>query len=170
MYDVGSLHTIMAGSGKPQKVLTDLRKQIIRALHDQHSLSEIQVMFGLAHGALIAELTPLVDASLVAKRKDTYQPLFFVADADETRRVAAHATTAGEALFAQLQTDWEALSQAYQALEISRRIPFPEIAFLLVGANILDIGLLRALEQDGTLMPPSPHRPSPDAPDAHYYF
>lgn len=167
MYDSSKLQVSMAGSGTPYRALSDLRKQIIRARHDGHSLEDIQAMFSLSDDELAAELQPLVAASLLDAN---HMPTFFVADGEETQRAIDHAESIGRQLFEQLQSDWDALDGAYRRLKISQNRSFREMAFILVGASILDIGLLRCLREDATLLPAPPHRPSPDNPNAHYYF
>ncbi|NDJ75722.1 MAG: hypothetical protein GYB65_05650, partial [Chloroflexi bacterium] len=100
---------------------------------------------------------------------DGYRPAFLVVDRAETLRVVAHAAEVGEALAAQVEQDWPQIRAVYQELRADGP-DLAECAFVLVGSQILDVGLLRALEDEGTLMPPAPARPGPDTPDACYYF
>ena len=170
MMEANRLQVSMVGSGNPYAVLTDLRKQIIRALHNQHTLSDIQRMFDLSAQTLSSELEPLVKASLITPYRDTYRPQFLILDENETRQVVQHANQIGIHLFKQLQSDWSGLSQAYSGLRAGENTPFLNLSFLLVGACILDIGLLECLAVDATLMPKAPHRPDQDNPEARYYF
>jgi hypothetical protein len=170
VYDSKQLRAVMAGSGRPYDVLTDLRKQLIRALHDGYTPGQIQDMFGLSHETLLAELNPLVEASLVRQDGATFQPNFFVADAHETQRAIEQANVVGKELFEQLNDDWDAISSIYQSLKIARVYSLQDVGLLLIGAVVLDTGLLEYLARDATLLPPAPHRPGPQTPDAHYYF
>lgn len=160
----------MAGSGRPYDALTDLRRQLIRALHDGYSTADIQDIFSLSRDELLAELNSLAEASLVKKSGQTYQPNFFVANAEETQRAVEYADGIGKQLFAQLSEDWDDLTNTIQQLEIAQKFSMQDIVLVLIGANILDLGLLEVLARDGTLLPPAPHRPAPHTPDAHYYF
>lgn len=170
MFNTQKLHIVMAGSGNPYRVMTDQRKQIVRALHESVDLAAIQEKLLLTDAALHDELTALVEASLVAQVDGVYQPRFFVADQDETNRVVEHAAGVGDHLYQRLLADWDDLAAAFAQLMLSKQHTLREVGFLLVGANILDIGLLECLAHDGSLLLRAPHRPSPGYPEAHYYF
>lgn len=164
------LQAVMVGSGNPYQVLNDRRKQIVRALYEADSLSEIRVQLQLTEDALEDDLDALIQSSLVEKIGPTYKPTFLVANHNETSRVIRHAKSLGDKFHQQLLEDWDDLSDAFAQLTLSEKYSLHDIGFLLVGANILDIGLLECLAGDATLMPPAPHRPSPGYPDSYYYF
>lgn len=169
-YPAERLHAIMAGNGNPYAVLTPLRRQLIRALHDGLTAEELAATFGLSTENATAELAPLVDASLVHQADDTYVPSFFVADADETCAGAKLADHIGRQLAEFLLNRWGEFVETYRRMAIHGDHEFASVSFLLVGDLILDVGLLDALARDGRLMPRAPARPSPGHPDAHYYF
>ena len=164
------LHAVMAGNGDPYSVLTTLRLRLLHALHDGSSADELARSFDLDTDLVSAELAPLVEASLVVEAGGVLCPSVLNATEEETSRVDAHATTLGMRLAERLEQQWAALERAFAELEVSGHWSFAELAFLLVGDRILDVGLLDALARDGTLMPAAPARPSPTQPDARYYF
>jgi hypothetical protein len=170
-YDPQRLHPIMAGSGAPFSALTPLRKGALRTLHDRpRPPSELAAAFGMSRAEVESELEPLVRVRLVQEGVRGYQPTFFIADAAETLRVAAHARDTGGTLGRWLLGQWNDIRTAYERLAISHDDAFRDVAFLLVGEMILDLGLLDALSHDGTLMARPPARPSPDHPEARYYL
>jgi len=169
-YDTRRLHAIMAGSGDPYSVLTPLRKGLLRAFHDRLSLPDVAAAFGISAADVERELEPLVTASLAQEQNGHYQATFFIASCTETLQVTAHARGTGRLLAQRLLQGWDDIETAYKQLGVSHDYGFRDLAFLLVGDVILDVGLLDALAHDGTLMPAAPARPSPDHPDARYYF
>lgn len=170
VYNSERLHLSLAGSGNPWVVITPLRKGLLRALHDRASLTDIKTKFGLSSDDVKKELTPLIDVNLVIKRGEKYLPTFLIADASETRRVTNHAKTIGRSLAEPLIKFWPKIETAYLKLSLSSKYSLHDLGFMLVGGQILDIGLLDALTRDGTLITPAPSRPSPDKPKARYYF
>ncbi len=170
MYDAQRLHGVMSGSGYPHRLLTQQRQRIIRALHDGHALQAIAFHFHLSMPTLIDDLDTLVAASLVHKQGNSYTPAFFIADEAEVERVKAHAAVVGAALAEHLNHNWGSLEATYKQMMVSKEEPFENRSFLLVGAQTLDVDLLDALENDGTLMPSAPHRPDLLYPEAAYYF
>jgi hypothetical protein len=169
-YDAAHLHAIMAGSGRPYAVITPQRKRMLRALHDGLSVESLAHAFELPVDAVRAELDPLVDASLVRMEGGTYKPAFFIADARETQAISEDARKMGEALGGYLLERRQDLANLYDRLAIHNRYYYRVLAFLLVGDLVLDVGLLDALNRDGTLLPEPPPRPSPEDPEARYYF
>ncbi len=154
----------MAGRGNPYAVLTDSRKLLLYTLHNATSetIPNLQTE---------TELKPLVEASLVKQCADgTYRPTFFIADAQEVKRVNHHARDTGHQLAAQVKKSWSTLQTAFAKMPVSQRFSFAEQAFFLVGDCILDVGLLNALARDSNLLTAVPARPSPDYSDAHYCF
>jgi hypothetical protein len=168
--DKTNLHAVMAGSGTPYAVLTPLRKQLLRALYDEKTLVQLSFQYGLPIREIQAELGPLVDASLAREEDGRYSPAFFIADNEETHRVAEHAAETGTMLAHSLQEQWADIEKVYRELSISRQQDLFQTAFFLIGGLMLDMGLLDALARDGTLMPRAPARPAPDNPNAHYYL
>lgn len=168
--DKTDLYADMVGSGTPYAALTPLRKQILCALYDEKTLVQLSFQFGMPIRDILAEIGPLVAASLAREEDGRYSPAFFIADADETRRVAEHAAETGAMLAACLQEQWTAIEQVYRQLSISQHYDLIQTAFFLIGNRILDTGMREALARDGTLLPSAPARPAPDNPDAHYYF
>jgi hypothetical protein len=154
----------MAGHGNPYAVLSDSRKLILFALHND-AFEAIQ------NPQSETELKPLVEASLVKQRADkTYSPTFFIADAQEVKWVNHQARATGHQLAARVKKSWRTLQTAFAKMPISQKFSFAEQAFFLVGDCILDVGLLNALARAGNLLTPAPARPSPNFPDAHYCF
>lgn len=165
-----ALRASCAGSGNPYAVLSPLRLRLVRGLHDRHSWVQLAADYGLMPGEVYTELLPLVEASLVARDGDRYYPTFLVVTAEETARVHEHANGLGAELSHCLLAAWDEIEGVYGTLACSREAPFADAAFLFAGDRILDVGLLDTLAGDGRLMPPAPARPSPQRPDARYYF
>lgn len=171
VYDLGRLRLSMAGSGNPWAVITQLRKGLLYALHDGLSLTDIGTTFKMSPDEVKKELNPLVAANLIMKREKKYIPTFFIANDSETRRVTNHAKAIGHALAERLLTLWPSqIETTYSKLTMSNKYSLCDLGFMLVGAHILDIGLLDALINEGVLMKPAPSRPSPNKPKARYYF
>ncbi len=154
----------------PYKVLTPLRKQLLRAFHENPSFTSVAEIAELDREMLQGELLPLIASHLIDRQGDTCRPTFFIADAVETERVVAHASEMGRQLAAYLLQRWSELTNQAQKLKVSKDHAFSSLAFLLVGDRVLDTGLLDALARDAVLMPSAPYRPGPDTPDARYYF
>jgi hypothetical protein len=162
-----SLQFGMAGSGKPREVLTPLRQEILLALHAGQGLKDIAGAHQMTEAALVAEIQPLVQASLVQCIAECYYPTFFIADSDETRRIIDYAEIVGTLLAERLQDHWATLRLIYG--ELDTNAAFEDRALFLVGSRLLDIELLDVLAEDNKLMQPSPKRPSPTAPYAQYH-
>ena len=169
-YDAGNLHAVMAGNGDPYAVLTPLRMRLLRGLHDLPVNTNLASALGLTETMLNQEVAALQAASLVSERHGRLRPNFVIADAVEAARVAAHAREAGDELAAQLALNWAAIDADYRRMAVSAEFALADIAFLLVGDRVLDVGLLDALALDRRLMRSAPLRPAPRTPDARYYF
>lgn len=164
------LHAIMAGNGNPYAVLTPLRKQLLRESYRGISEDALARRTGIDPADLKAELHLLERYSLLKCENGMVAPTFFIADESETAEGVRLAHTAGRQLADDLLNHWGHLESIYRQLKISEKDSFKELAFLLVGDLILDIGLLDALARDRSLMPSAPKRPSPELPEARYYF
>jgi hypothetical protein len=165
-----NLHVIMAGNGNPYAVMTPERLPLVFHLREHPRIATLADARGISPEAARAELEPLVACSLVTRDGDSYRPTFFIANRQDTALVERHARRIGLLLAQQLLQGWESLERAFFSLRLGAGQSFREHAFMLVGAKLLDIALLDALAEDGTLMPPAPARPSPDQPGARYYF
>jgi hypothetical protein len=165
-----TLHAIMAGTGDPYAVLTPLRMGLLRGLHDGLAVPQLAERLGLTPDDTRHELAPVVAASLAVERDGGYRPAFWIADAEETHRIDAHARRSGRSLADALLTRWAEVEATYRELAIGRTWGLRELAFVLVGGRILDVGLLCVLAREGSLMPPAPARPGPGRPDARYYL
>jgi hypothetical protein len=93
-----------------------------------------------------------------------------VTDEVETKIVYDHACDFSSNLADIIEEDLEDLKDSYEALSISDEFGFNETALFLVGGRIMDIKLLEKLSMGNRIMPPAPSRPSPNRPDARYYF
>lgn len=163
-------HLSMAGSGDPWAYWTSTRQRIVAALHEGRPLAGIAEDLAIPADSVRAELQPLIDIGLVEHAAGRYRPRFFIADRRETERTYAHAWEAGRFLARELRCDWGELEREFAALDASRSWSLDELAFVLVGGRILDIGVLGALVRDGRLLTPPPRRPSPERPDGRYYL
>jgi hypothetical protein len=164
------LHVSLAGSGDPWKALTRVRLGLLRALHDGRTLSDLASAAGRPSDLLCRELDPLIEVHLLHKQGERYTPTFFIADAAETRKVVEHAQQLGQTLADHLTLHWSRLDAEFSELNVSQSHSIRDLSFLLVGGQILDIGLLEALKRDRTLLNPAPARPSLDHPEAQFYF
>ncbi|MHA1909365.1 MAG: hypothetical protein ACW98Y_18855 [Candidatus Thorarchaeota archaeon] len=169
-YDTSQIRLSLAGSGNPWRVINKLSVQIILALNDNLSIKEIATLAGMKESEIQSEIESLLETSLVTRSSDGYHPAFLMVSADETKRVVEHADMVGLKLAEYTLSKWDEIESAYIRLSISDKYTLSEMAFILVGSRILDIPLLGIMAQDGRLMPPSPNRPSPDRPNAQYYF
>lgn len=171
LYDpVEGLNLAMAGNGDPYAVLSPRLLRVLRDLGSGLPLSEVATRAATSVAALRAELAPLVAASLVSERGEGYRPGFCILDREEVMQTDRHAAVVGERLAGLLLERWDAPAAAYRELAVSKVGAFADLAFFLVGDRILDVGLLDALAEQGSLMPAAPARPSPTLPEARYYL
>ncbi len=171
LYDpVEGLNLAMAGNGDPYAVLSPRLLRVLRDLGSGLPLSEVATRAATSVAALRAELAPLVAASLVSERGEGYRPGFCILDREEVMQTDRHAAVVGERLAGLLLERWDVLVAAYRELAVSKVCAFADLAFFLVGDRILDVGLLDALAEQGSLMPAAPARPSPTLPEARYYL
>ncbi|MFW9931243.1 MAG: hypothetical protein ACFFDR_01135 [Candidatus Thorarchaeota archaeon] len=169
-YDGSKVYLSLAGSGDPWSSLTSLRKRILRELHDTPDLIEIASLLQMDTVDLQAEIKPMQEASLIFESDGGFRPSFLVADEVESKIVFDHACTFSSNLADIIQDNYEEIKKAYEYLELRTKYGFDDIALFLVGGRILDIKLLEKLSEGNRVMPPAPSRPSPNRPDARYYF
>lgn len=170
IYENQKAYFSLAGGGDPWSYLTVARKNILRALHDGFSLEEIQDIFNISLDDLMDEIMPLVESSLVQEVRNDFIPTFLIVNFEETNIVFEYSKKLGKILANTLLSKWNEIKQVYEQLNISKKHSFAEQSFLLVGSRMLDIGLLEELVKDGTILKPAPLRPSPERPNAQYYF
>lgn len=169
-YEESHAYFSLAGSGDPWSYLTKIRKNILRALHDRLSTEEIASTYNLSLDDLMNEIEPLIESTLVQKIRNNFAPTFLITNHEETKIVFNHSKEMGRKLADILILNWGEIEQVFEQLEISQKHSFAEQSFLLVGSRMLDIGLLEELVKDGNILKPAPLRPSPNRPNARYYF
>jgi hypothetical protein len=169
-YDGSRIYLSLAGSGDPWSSLTKFRKRILRELHDTPDISSLASMLDKTPDELKAEIHPMMVASLVREVDGGFRPSFLVTDESETQRVFAHASSFAEVLADKTEEDLPWVKSEYEKLEISQEHGFEELSLFFLGGRILDIKLLEKLTEHNRVMPPAPARPSPNRPNAHYYF
>lgn len=160
----------MAGSGDPWSYLRPSSKLTLRALHDGYSLTDIQSMFQISEDDLLEKMNLLAGANLVRKEHGKYSPTFLIVDAEETTNTFHHAERFGRIIADELINNLREITSKFSQLKISEQYTLDELSLVLVGSKILDIALLEVLAKDRTLLRPAPTRPSPNRPDAQYYF
>ena len=160
----------MAGSGNPWEYWSAHRRKILEKIHEGLTTEEIAQVFNQSTDQILSELEPLLTANLIKLGIEGFTPAFFMVDHRETVKVYEHAEITGHKLVETLMPLWGLLEAGYRELSPSKQYPFSEQSFMLVGSRILDIGILTALTRDRTLLTEAPMRPSPDRPDAQYYF
>lgn len=170
IYATSTIIMSMAGSGNPWDYFKPSSKLILRALHDGYSLAEIQKLFYVSEEALLEKIDLLIDANLVKKQDRKFYPTFLIVDKAETEKTFHHSQRIGRIIADELAKSWEKLKREFSKLEISKKYAIDDLSLVLIGSKILDIGLLEALAKDRTLLRPAPKRPSPDRPNAQYYF
>ena len=169
-YDGSRVYLSLAGSGDPWSSLTKLRKRILRELHYTPDMNELASILEMTPDNLKAEIQPMIESSLVHESKDGFRPSFLVTDEVETQTVFDHACEFSKYLVEKTEVQLQNIRNSYQKLDLSKSINFEDVALFLVGGRILDIKLLEKLTRGNRVMPPAPPRPSPNRPDAHYYF
>lgn len=170
MSNLSGLHAIMAGSGKPYAAITTISQQMLMKLHQGVLYNLIGAQLELSDDEIRGILNRLLDYCLIEPHGNSYRPTFFIANAAEVQRIVRHAQEIGRIFANQLIRNWNLLEALFNQLSLCKAGAFADYAFILVGDRLLDIGLLYTLMDNQDLMPPAPKRPSPDAPDAHYYF
>ena len=160
----------LAGSGNPWGAVNRFNKHIILALHEGYSLKKIAGIYNIPENTVLEQIKKMILVSLIIKKGKSYIPTFFIADFSETLEIFQEAKKTGEILAKAVQIQWREIKKTYSRLAISKDYPFKQLNFLLVGSRILDLGLLGALVLDKTLITIAPARPSPDRPNARYYF
>jgi len=169
-YDGSRVHLSLAGAGDPWSFLTKFRKRILRELHDTPDIRELASILHKTPDELKTEIHPLLEASLVYKTDGEFRPAFLVTDESETQRVFAHASNFAKFLADKTEEYLPWVKSEYEKLEISQNYDFEELSLFFLGGRILDIKLLEKLTRENRVIPPAPARPSPNRPDAHYYF
>jgi hypothetical protein len=169
-YEGRTAYISMAGSGDPWSHLTPERKTLLRALHDGLSPERIEEILNLSRDEILAEVRPLEEIGLVQAGHGWYHPDFFIADRRETEMTYAHSKATGRFLAEVLLSRWSELERSFASLELSRSHSLRDLGFMLVGGRMLDIGMLGALVDDGSLLTPAPPRPSPERSDGRYYI
>jgi hypothetical protein len=168
--DFSKIHFSLAGSGNPWGYLSRTRVKILNELHDGLKLDEVAEIVNLPYEELKSELQPLLDSNLIFKTNDQYRPSFLIVDENETKLIYRHASSFGMTLADYMENKYPEIERSYAGLEVSKEYDFKDVAFLFIGGRIVDIHLLGKLVSDTDFMSHAPSRPSPDIPDAHYYF
>jgi hypothetical protein len=170
IYATSNIILSMAGSGNPWDYFRPSRKLTLRALHDGYSLTEIQEILHVSEEELLEKINWLIDASLVKRENGEYHPTFLIVDKEETKKTFHHSKRMGRMISDELIKNLKGLYRKFSELEISKAYSIDDLSLVLIGSKILDIGLLEALVKDRVLLRPAPKRPSPEKPDAQYYF
>jgi hypothetical protein len=170
IYSKSKISLSMAGSGNPWDYFIESSKATLRALHDKHSLEDIQKMLDITKEELLERINLLIKASLIRKENDTYTPAFLIVDEDETKQTVTHSKTIGRIIANKFKIHLNEIRNEYDTLDISQIHSLDDLSFTLIGSKLLDIALLEELAKDKTLLIPAPKRPSPKRPDAQYYF
>ena len=170
IYEKKKYHLSLAGRGNPWKVITSRRKSILSALHDCLPLKKIAETFSLTLPELISEIKPMVEASLVIKKGESYYPAFLISNLNETLKIYEHSKETGKIIADFISSIWEEIEKDYKQLSISQSQSFSDSSFFFIGGRILDMGMLEAFIKDKTLLTSAPKRPSPDYLDAQYYY
>jgi len=160
----------LAGRGDPWSHLTSESKYLFLALHESLPPAEVEGILGLSHEGLLAEIERLQEVGLLKAHDGWFVPDFFVANRVDTETAYAHARETGRFLARELLHRWNEVEEGFADLSLSRTHSLEEMGFFLLGGRILDMGMLGALVDDGTLLGGAPLRPSPERPDARYYF
>lgn len=169
-YATSNIILSMAGSGNPWDHFQPSSKLTLRALHDGFSLTEIQELLHVSEEELLGKINRLIDASLVKRENGAYRPTFLIVDKEETKKTFHHSKRMGRMISDELTRNLGRLNREFSGLEISKAYSIDDLSLVLIGSKILDIGLLEALAKDRVLLRPAPKRPSPERPDAQYYF
>lgn len=170
IYSTDKIILSMAGSGNPWDYFKPSSKLTLRALHDGYSLPEIRELFNVSEEELSEKMALLIDANLVRKENGKFHPTFLIVDKEETEKTFQHSEKIGRIIADELAKNWEKIKREFFKLEISKEYSINDLSLVLIGSKILDIGLLEALVKDRVLLRPAPKRPSPERPDAQYYF
>ena len=169
-FDIQRIHFSLAGSGDPWSSLSRLRARILKELHHGATLADLTSMLNMTLKEVTAEITPLLDTSLVLKSDGQFRPSFLITDYDETQLVYSHASNFSTNLADTLAEHLEDIKDSFRRLDVSKVWDFEDLAFLLIGGRIIDIKLLEKLTTGMRVLPPAPSRPSSKRPDARYYF
>jgi hypothetical protein len=168
--DFSKIHFSLAGSGNPWGHLTRTRVKILKELHAGLKPVEVAEIVNLSNEELKSELQTLLDSNLILKTNDQYRPSFLIVDRAETELVYKHASSFGTILADYVEKKYPEIEKSYAGLQVSKVYDFKDVAFLFIGGRMVDIHLLGNLVSNTDFMPHAPSRPSPDRPDAHYYF
>ena len=170
IYSKSKIYLSMAGSGNPWGYFKQSSKFTLRALHDGYTLIEIEELLQTSEEELMEKIDLLMKANLVRKENEKYYPTFLIVNESEAEKTYEHAKIFGKIIADELEKNWEELMDDFASLKASQKYSIKELSLILIGSKLLDIGLLEALVKDGTLLITAPTRPSPDRPDAKYYF
>ena len=168
--DFSRIHFSLAGSGNPWSALSRTSVTIMINLNMGVDLETIAVDLTIPQATLDSVIDSLKAVNLVWESDGKLRPSFLMTDEDETLRVYSHAAEIGTKLADTLDANYDDIKSSYNLLEVSNSFDFEDVSFLLLGGRIIDIKLLEKLVTGVRLLPSAPSRPSPDQPDAHYYF
>jgi len=170
IYAKSEIYLSLAGSGNPWDYFKPSSKLTLRALHDGYTLGEIQKMFHISEEELFEKINLLIKANLLRKENENYYPTFLIVNKIEAEKTYQHTKNFGKIIADELLKNWKELVDGFTNLEASQKFTIKELSLVLIGSKLLDIGMLEALVKDGTLLVTAPNRPSPERPDAKYYF
>ncbi|MCK5256156.1 MAG: hypothetical protein KAQ81_09050, partial [Deltaproteobacteria bacterium] len=136
IYEKKKYHLSLAGRGNPWKVITSRRKSILSALHDCLPLKKIAETFSLTLPELISEIKPMVEASLVIKKGESYYPAFLISNLNETLKIYEHSKEMGKIIAEYLSSIWEEIEKDYKQLSISQSQSFSDSSFFFIGGRI----------------------------------
>jgi len=154
-YFATSWQFVQRGPGAAARVLAaDLPRIVILGLNRFERPGEIARRTGIEELDIHAALEVLRRAGLVATRSFRLEPQMLVVQPGEMAAVDAAAERRAGLLQGALEAEWGRLEEAYAALPPARYVPWKRQGFYMIGADLLDERLLRALEKDGRLITP----------------
>ena len=154
-YDGSKVYLSLAGSGDPWSSLTQLRKRILRELHDTPDIIELASLMQMEIDDLKAEIQPLIDSSLVFESDEGFRPSFLVADDMESKLVYDQACEFGKRLADTISENYEGIKSAYHTLKSGRYAPHSLGEFICWYAHVAYASAIQILEERGVISTPS---------------
>lgn len=161
----------IAGSGQlSPEVDWDLGRLILIHLHKDLPLSNIARTDQGTLPVIYATASTMKRFGFVREPEEgTQYPGIPVFTAEDTAGVLGPAQEMGALLADQIEAHDAAMRTVYGRLDLAKRFPWERTGLWIVGAKLLGDLVIKALYEDGTLMPRPPERPSGRSGTGRYY-
>lgn len=133
-----------------------IRKGIVVGLHLGYPLRKIAKSLNVSMEEVSSHIKLLKKAELVTEKDGCIVPAFFVALKEDVLKVKTAAKHLGAELAKCYEAGWDAVTETYSKLSVSKRFDFDRVSFVLIGAYSLD--MIDKFAEEGKIVPKAPAR------------